>query len=159
MCDPVTVGLAAISGVQSMSAISEQNSASLENRANANAAMNDEIEQSGQQYIEKQRSLVQGAFDAVLEGRADESAAYTSAIESGVQGASVKALLRNQKQVSDRNTSRTMQEMESLETQQGSNFKNITAKAQSRINSVPQTSWTIGDAAGILAPIVKSGME
>lgn len=159
MCDPATIGMAALSGIQSASAIGEQNSASATNRVNANNAMNDEIEQSGKQYIEQQRSLIQGGFDAVLQGRADEATAYTSAIENGVQGASVKALMRSQKQITDRNKGRTLQEMSSLSDQQGANFKHIAAKAQGRINSVPTTKWTIGDTAKVLAPIVKSQME
>ena len=159
MCEPTTIAMASLSAIQSASAISDQNKASAANRVNANDAMNDEIEQSGKQYIEQNRSLIQGGFDAVLQGRADEATSYTSAIENGVQGASVKALMRSQKQITDRNAGRTRQEMTSLSDQQGANFKHIAAKAQGRINSAPTTGWTIGDTASVLAPIVKAEME
>jgi len=159
MCDPLTLGMAALSGIQSASAIGDQNKAASDNRANALQAQNAEIEQSGKQFIEQNRSLIQGGFDAVLQGRADEATAYTSAIENGVQGASVKALLRSQKQITDRSKSRGAQEMSSLLDQQGTNLKHIGAKAQARINSVPTTRWTLGDTAGLLSPIIKSQME
>lgn len=159
MCDPATLGLAAISGIQSMSSISSQNKASAANTANALEANNNETEQTTAQYIEQQRSLLQGGFDAILKGRANESTAYTSAIQSGVQGASIKALLRDQKQKTARSAVRTGQEMTSLQNRTGASYEHIAAKTQGRINSVAPTGFTIGDAAGILAPIVKSQMD
>lgn len=159
MCDPATLGMAALSGIQSMSAINAQNEASAQNRANALQAANDEREQSDFKMIEENRSLIQGGFDATLAGRANEAIAYTSALENGVQGASLKALMRDGKQKTARSATRTGQEIKSLTTQQSVNYRGITTKTQGRINSVPTTGWTLGDTAGVLAPIVKSQME
>lgn len=159
MCEPTTIAMASLSAIQSGAAISSQNEASAANRANSLTSMNDEIEQSDLSYIEQNRSLLQGGFDAILEGRANESIAYTSAIENGVQGASVKALLRDGKQKTGRSAVRTQQEIQSLGNQQGANLNHINAKAKGRINSVSPTSWTIGDTAKVLSPIVRAEME
>lgn len=159
MCDPLTIAMAGLSAASSASAIGAQNSAAVKNDAHAKAAMNDEYVSSTEQYIEQNRSLIQGGFDAVLEGRANESIAFASAIENGVQGSSVKALLRDRRQKSSRSAGRTEQEMKSLKDQTGANYKHIRSKAQGRINSVPTTSFGLGDAANALSPIVKGLME
>lgn len=159
MCDPLTIAMAGLNAASSASAIGAQNSAAVKNDAHAKAAMNDEYVSSTEQYIEQNRSLIQGGFDAVLEGRANESIAFASAIENGVQGSSVKALLRDRRQKSSRSAGRTEQEMKSLKDQTGANYKHIRSKAQGRINSVPTTSFGLGDAANALSPIVKGQME
>lgn len=159
MCDPLTIAMAGLNAASSASAIGAQNSAAVQNDAHAKAAMNDEYVSSTEQYIEQNRSLIQGGFDAVLEGRANESIAFASAIENGVQGSSVKALLRDRRQKSSRSAGRTEQEMKSLKDQTGANYKHIRSKAQGRINSVPTTSFGLGDAANALSPIVKGLME
>lgn len=159
MCDPVTASLMALQTISTASEISEQNGAAAANAGNAKTAMNDEIVSTTGQYIEQNRSLLQGGFDEILAGRAAQSTAYTSAIENGVQGASVKAVLRSNAQKTSRSMGRTGQEMDSLSRQTGANFKHITSKAQGRINSVPTTSFGIGDLAKIAAPAVQSQME
>ena len=158
MCDP-TIAMAGLNVAKSASAIGAQNSAAVQNDAHAKAAMNDEYVSSTEQYIEQNRSLIQGGFDAVLEGRANESIAFASAIENGVQGSSVKALLRDHRQKTQRSSGRTKQEMKSLKDQTGANYKHIRSKAQGRINSVPTTSFGLGDVANALSPIVKGQME
>lgn len=159
MCDPLTIAMAGLSAASSASAIGAQNSAAVKNDAHAKAAMNDEYVSTTEQFIEQNRSLIQGGFDAVLEGRANEATAYASAIENGVQGASVKAVLRDHRQKTQRSSGRTKQEMKSLKDQTGANYKHIRSKAQGRINSVPTTSFGLGDAANALSHIVKGQME
>ena len=159
MCDPVTGGLMAINAASSISSISEQNGSAAANAANATQAANNEYASTTAQYIEQNRSLIQGGFDAILEGRAAESAAYASAIENGVQGASIKAVMRSQRQNTRRGAGRTRQELQSLRTQTGANYDHIASKQQGRINSVPTTSFGIGDLAKIATPAVESQME
>ena len=159
MCDPATLALSALSGVQSMAQVNAQNKAHAANRANALQAQNDSIDQQGQQYTEQNRSLIQGAFDAELAGRAAESAAYTSAIANGVQGASVRQMMRSKGQVASRNAQRAKQETASLRAQAGNNLRGLSTNTQSRINSVSRTKFGLGDAASMLTPIVRSQMD
>lgn len=159
MCDPITMAMSGLNAVQSMASISAQNSAAAQNHANSIQAMNDSIAQEQLSFSERNRSLLQGGFDAILEGREAESAAYASAIQNGVQGNSVKAMLRDTRRKTARNSSRTTQEMESLREQTGANLDHIHTTASGRINSVPTTSFGFGDLAGVLSPIVKSELE
>lgn len=159
MCDPVTAAAAGLQGVQTVASIGSQNAYAEANARNAKQAGTDEAEQVTARFIEDSRSLVQGGFDAVLEGRANEATAYTSALENGVQGASVKAVLRDQRRTASRNVGRTKSEMTSLEDSVSANLKHIGTKTQNRINSTPKTSLGLGDVAGILAPIARSQME
>jgi hypothetical protein len=156
MCDPLTIASAALQGVSSISAINAQNKASAENEAAAKQALNDENAQTDAQYVERNRSLIQEGFDAVLAGRAAESTAYASAIENGVQGSSIKSVLRDNRVRVGRSGSRTKAEQDSLKTQVRTSYTQARSKAEGRIASVPRTSFGFGDVAGILAPIVKS---
>lgn len=158
MCDP-TLAMAGLSAVKSISAIKDQNEAAAANRRNAITAQNNKIEEQGRQYIEQNRSLIQGGFDSVLAGRAAQADAYTAAIANGVQGNSVRAMLSNQRMASQRNTQRTNQEMSSLSDQTDANFRNIRAGTQGKINSVSTTSFGLGDAAKALTPIIRNQME
>ena len=178
MCEPITatallttigggsaaagtaaVASAGLSAASSISAINAQNRAHVANRANAMQAQNNEINDQGRQFVEQNRSLIQGGFDAILQGRAAEAEAYTSAIQNGVSGSSVRAMLRDRRQKVARNATRTQQERTSLEQQTGANFKHIGAKTQGRINSVSKTSWSLGDTAKALQPIARAQME
>jgi len=161
MCEPTTatLAMAGLSAAKSMSAINDQNEAAAANRRNAIIAQNNKIEEQGRQYIEQNRSLIQGGFDSVLAGRAAQADAYTAAIANGVQGNSVKAMLSNQRMASQRNTQRTNQEMSSLSDQTDANFRNIRAGTQGKINSVSTTSFGLGDAAQALTPIIRNEME
>ena len=157
MCDPITQ--AVLIGVSKVSEISAQNKAADANRANALTAKNNEQAQQGQSYVEQSRSLIQGGFDEILQGRSDRATAYASAIENGVQGNSVMATIRSLRQKSARGKARTQMEITSLKTQQGLSLSHIGAKAQGRINSVPRTSLGLGDVASILTPIVKAQQD
>lgn len=159
MCEPTTMAMMALSAASSASAISNQNKAAVANAENSKQAANDQYASTAQAYIEQNRSLLQGNFDSILQGRAAEAMAYTSAIESGAQGASVKSTLRSINQKTKSSTVRAGQEMDSLRSQVGANFDNIRATTQGRINSVSTSRWTLGDTAGVLAPIVKAEME
>lgn len=167
MCEPVTLATilssgaasAGLSAVSSVAGISAQNNAAASNATNAIASMNNEIATTTDQYIEQNRSLVQGGFDAILAGRAAEAEGYTSAISNGVQGASVKAMLRDSKQKTARGAGRTGQEMASLRQQAGASFKHIGSKTQGRINGVATTSFGFGDLAQIAAPMVNAQMD
>jgi len=158
MCEPLTLMTAAsmgLSTIGSVAGIQNQNRAAVANSRNARAAMNDEIVTTTEQYIEQNRSLLQGSFDSILAGRSDAALAYTSAIENGAQGASIKAILRDNRQRTGRNQSRFQNESDSLATQAGANYRHITSKAQGRINSVPTTSFGLGD----LAKIAGAGLQ
>jgi len=159
MCEPTTIAMAGLSAVGSMSEIGAQNDAAVANAANAKTAMNDQYADQSRQYVEQNRSLIQGGFDSILAGREAESDAFTSAIANGVQGASVKAMFLDTRQQTARSATRTRQEMESLEGQVNANFKNIRSGTQGRINSVPTTSFGLGDAAQALTPIIRYEME
>ena len=159
MCDPVTLAMSALQGVGSVAGIQGQNSYAAANATNANQSANDQYAASQLEFVEKSRSLIQGGFDQVLAGREAESSAYASALENGVQGASVKAMLRDKKQKAGRNVSRTNQELKSLTTQTGENLKHVRTQPQARINSAPTTSFGLGDIGSMLAPIVKAEME
>lgn len=174
MCEPVTlatigtmassamasgVASAGLAAVSTVSTINNQNKAAVGNARNAKLAMNDEQATTTEQYIQQNRSLLQGGFDAILAGRAAESEAYTSAIQNGVQGASVKAVLRDRSQKTSRGAGRTNQEMDSLSRQTGANLNHIRSKAQGRINSTPTTSIGFGDLARIAAPVVNAKMD
>jgi hypothetical protein len=151
--------MAGLSLIGTMNTINNQNDHAEANAQNAKIAANQEREGTDASYIEQHRSLIQGAFDSVIAGREAEATSYASAIENGVQGSSVKASLRSLRQKSDRNTARTSQEMKSLRSQTQSQYRHINAKATGRIASVPTTSFGLGDAATVLAPIVRGQME
>ena len=156
MCNvpPAVLAMSGLSIMSSAGAISAQNEQSVANAANAKQTMNDETVSTTRSFLEQNRSLIQSGFDAVLEGRADEAIAFTSAIENGAQGASVKAALRDHRQKTNRSVSRTRQEQDSLRDQTGANLKHIRSKAQGRIGSIPTTKFGLGDAASAAAPIV-----
>lgn len=156
MCDPATIAVAALNGLSSVSAINAQNQAHANNRAEALRAQNEQIDDEGRKYVEQNRSLIQGGFDAILQGRAGEAEAFTSAIQNGVQGRSVRSMLSSRGQEIARQAQRSGMERESLETQTNANFKHIRATTQGRINSVSTSSFGLGDVAGVLAPIAKS---
>lgn len=158
MCDPLSIAMAGLSAVSSAAEISAQNQASAKNAEMAVNSMNLEYAQTQDEYIERNRSLLQEGFDQVLKGRADQATAYTSALENGVQGNSIKAMLRNSRMKADTNANRYKQEQDSLRRQTSNRFSHITAKAQGRIAAVPQTSFGFGDVASALTPIVKSQM-
>ena len=159
MCDPMTAMAAGLQLVKANADIQSQNRASDANRANAVQAGNDAYKQESLSFVEQNRSLIQGGFDAVLAGRAAEAEAYTSAIESGVSGASIKAMLRDSRQRATRSANRAGQEIASLGQQAAVNLQHIRSTTLGRINQVPRTKFGIGDAAGVLAPIVQSQME
>lgn len=155
MCDPVVGAQVALSVMSSAGQISAQNKHAANTAEHAKVAMNDEQASTTAGFIEQNRSLIQGGFDAILAGRAAESTAYASAIESGVQGASVKATLRSLKQNTERSAGRTKQEMKSLSDQHGMNMNHIVSKAKGRMAGAPTTGFGLGDTAQALAPIVR----
>lgn len=158
MCAP-TLALAAISGAQSIASINAQNDAAEANADAAIANQNSQSQSEIQKYIEQSRSIIQGGFDSVLQGRANEATAYSSAIENGVQGASIKHMLRQKQVETKRSLGRSKNERDSLEGQVGASLRHISSNTQGRINSVAPTGFGLGDAAGILTPIVKNQME
>lgn len=158
MCDPMTIAMAGLNAVGQMSAINAQNDAAARNRQVALQAMNEEQAQNAEQYVEQQRSLIQGGFDSILQGREDAATAYASAIQNGVSGMSVRATLRDIRQTAGRNTSRNQQEQNSLRIQTQRQQRGARATAQSRINSVPTTGFNMGDLGVVLSPILRSQM-
>lgn len=153
MCNPTVLAVAKV-GVAAMGEaerVREQNEASDRNRAAARAAASDEQQSVTARYVEDQRSLVQAGMDSILEGREAEALAYTSAVESGVQGTSVAEMILEKDALQGRNQQRSQAEMASLRTQVGIDFSNIDARRQSRENSVPRTKFSMAKIAGAAA--------
>jgi hypothetical protein len=154
----MTIAMAGLNAVGQMAAINEQNAAAERNRQISLQAMNEEQAQNAEQYVEQQRSLIQSGFDAVLQGREDEATAYTSALQNGVSGLSVRAVLRDARQTAGRNTSRNQQEQNSLNIQTSRAQRGSVATARGRINQVAPTSFNMGDLGVVLSPILRSQM-
>jgi len=157
MCEP-TYAMAGLKAVSTVASINAQNEASMKNAMRARQAANNQYVQNAEKYIQDNRSILQAGFDRALEGREAESMAYASAIENGVQGKSVRAMLRDKNFQTTRNRMRTQQELESLESSAEARMINIHDRAEGRVASVPSTSFGLGDAAQILTPIVKKEM-
>jgi len=156
MCDP-TLAMVGVNAVSTMAGINDQNRAAMANAQNAKLAANNEYVQNQRAMIDQNRAILQNGMDMILQGRAAESRSYTSAIQSGVQGSSVRALMREKGFAATRNRQRNRQEMEGLKSATTTRNEQTRAKAKARIASVPTTSFGIGDALGIVAPIAKYG--
>lgn len=151
MCDPTMMAIMKVGGqaVGTMAKINEQNAASNRNSAAARAAAVGEYQSINSRYVEDQRGLIQAGLDMTLEGRAAEAVAYTSSVENGVQGTSVAEMILDNRAKRGRNTNRNEQEMASLRENVGIDLSNIDTKRQQRENSVPRTSFGVGDALKI----------
>lgn len=158
MCDP-TLATVGLNAVGTMAGISSQNRAAAANARNAKSAANDQYVQNSRSYIDESRSILQSGMDMVLQGREAESRAYTSAIQSGVTGTSVRALMRDKGLAATRNRQRNQQDLAGLKTSTETRNKQSRATARARIAQMPSTSFGIGDAASILAPIPKYGSK
>lgn len=158
MCDP-TLATVGINAIGTMSSINAQNEAALANAQNAKLAANNEYVQNTRQMLDQNRAILQTGMDLTLQGREAESRAYTSAIGSGVQGSSVRALLRDKRFASTRNRQRNQQEQTGLKNALKTRNEQARSRAEGRIASQPMTSFGIGDALGILAPIPKYGSK
>lgn len=158
MCDP-TLAMVGVNAVSTMAGINQQNAAAAANAQNAKLAANNEYTQNSRAYIDQSRSILQTGMDLVLQGREAESKAYTSAIQSGVQGASVRALMREKGFAATRNRQRNQQELAGLQSATETRNEQVRAKAKGRIASVPTTSFGLGDALSIVAPIPKYGSK
>lgn len=156
MCDP-TLAMVGLNAAGTMARIGQQNAAAEANARQAISAGNTEMVSDHRRYIEDSRSLIQQGMDAVLQGRSAESTAYTSAIQSGVRGASVRAVMRDKRMTMGRNTRRTSLELDSLESAADARGREVRAKVKGRIAQVPGTRFGLGDAVSILAPIPKYG--
>ena len=150
MCDPtlLAIGKVATTAMAEGERVREQNEANARNTAAARAASSDSQQSTVARYVEDQRSLIQAGLDSTLEGREAEALAYTSAIESGVQGTSVNEVIMEKRALEARNANRSKQEMDSLRTNVGIDFANIDAQRQSRENSVPRTKFSMAKIAG-----------
>ena len=153
MCDPtmMAVGKVGVAAMAEGERVREQNLASSKNSMAARTAATNENMSTTQRYVQDQRSLIQAGMDSVLEGRAAEALAYTSASENGVQGTSVNEVIMEKRALEGRNSNRSQQEMESLKTNTGIDFSNIDTKRQNRENSVPRTKFSMVKIAGAAA--------
>jgi len=158
MCDP-TLATVGINAFSTMSSINSQNEASLANAQNAKLAANNEYVQNTRQMIDQNRAILQNGMDLILQGREAESLAYTSAAGAGVRGASIRALMADKRFTMTRNKQRNRQEQEGLMNALQTSNEQARAKAEGRIASQPMTSFGLGDALGILAPIPKYGSK
>ena len=154
MCEPTT--LAATMAVAQFGTkiisettrVNEQNAASSRNTSAARAGAASSYQSTTAKYVENQRSLIQAGLDSVLEGRANEALAYTSAVENGVQGTSVAEVIMEKRSLEGRNKQRSSQEQSSLRTNVGIDFQNINAKREERENSVSRTKFSMARIAG-----------
>ncbi len=153
MCDPtmMAVGKVGAAVIGEQERVREQNEAHAKNSMAARTAATNENMSTTQRYVQDQRSLIQAGLDSVLEGRAAEALAYTSAIENGVQGTSVNEVIMEKRALEGRNQNRSQQEMDSLRTNVGIDFTNIDAKRQNRENSVPRTKFQMAKIVGAAA--------
>lgn len=158
MCDP-TLAMVGINAASSFAGISAQNSASNANAQNAKLAANNEYTQNTRSYLDENRAILQTGLDLILQGREAESRSYTSAIGSGVQGSSVRSLMRESAFATARNRQRNRDEQTGLRNSLKTSNEQTRARTEARIASVPRTSFGIGDALGILAPIPKYGSK
>lgn len=158
MCDP-TLAMVGINAASSFAGIGAQNAASDANAMSAKLAANNEYVQNTRAYIDETRSILQSGMDLVLQGRAAESMALTSSIQSGVQGSSVRALMRDMSFASARNRQRNQQELQGLKSATTTRNEQTSARTKARIESVPRTRFGLGDAVSILAPIPKYGSK
>lgn len=160
MCDPtmMAIGKVGTAVMKESARVSEQNTASAKNSMASRIAASNENMSTTQRYIQDQRSLIQSGLDSVLEGRAAEALAFTSAIENGVQGTSVNEVIMEKRSLEGRNASRLDAEMDSLRTNVGIDYTNIDARRQNRENSVPRTSFQIAGIAGAAADAASSLM-
>ena len=158
MCDP-TLAMVGVNAVSTMSGINAQNKAAMQNAQNAKLAANNEYVQNTRSYLEENRAILQTGMDLILQGREAESMAYTSAIGAGVQGGSGRALMREASFATSRNKQRNRQEQAGLRASLKTSNEQARSTAEGRIASVPTTSFGIGDALGIIAPIPKYGSK
>jgi hypothetical protein len=153
MCDPtmMAMGKVGVAAFAEGERVREQNEAHAKNSMAARTAATNENMSTTQRYVQDQRSLIQAGMDSVLEGRAAEALAYTSAVENGVQGTSVNEVIMEKRALEGRNSNRSQQEIESLRTNTGIDFSNIDTKRQNRENSVPRTKFSMAKIAGAAA--------
>lgn len=147
----MAVGKVGVAVMSENERVNEQNTASAKNSMASRTAATNENLSTTQRYVQDQRSLIQAGMDSILEGRAAEALAYTSAIENGVQGTSVNEVIMEKRALEGRNSNRSQQEMESLRTNVGIDFTNIDARRQNRENSVPRTKFSMAKIAGAAA--------
>jgi hypothetical protein len=158
MCDP-TLGMVALNAVGTVAGIQSQNSHSAAVAANARQAANNQYAAESSNYVQQNRALIQGGFDAILEGRAKEAIAYTSAIENNGAGNSLRAVLADRRGKTGRGMDRFAQEADANKAQLDTKFKSIETQAAGRMASAPPTSFGLGDLVGIVAPIPKYGSD
>ena len=144
-----TVGTAAATGLTIGTTIHGQNQQAKMFEANAKAANQAKIYEDqavNEDLALKQEVAAEEMINRDMEARKKKSTAFASALESGVRGNSVDALLSELEASALRGNTITARNLEVDRRTAGRQFESNTRTAQSRINSVAKPSKT---AAGL----------
>lgn len=137
MCDAGTMLSAGASVFEKMEQQRATNEHAAKTRANAVRAQNDEGDSAQQRFTEDNRTAVQEAYEAALEGRQTLSSQINQAADSGVMGISVNDVLFAQTATNARVSNKFDQELRSRKTQFEINMAGLGATTQNQINSAP----------------------
>lgn len=138
MCDPVTMAtiFAISAGAKhnaDVEATNAYNKAANQTQKNAITAAQNQYVQQQQQFIEESRAAQQEGYDAALAKEAAISTGRVSAINAGVTGVSVNALLADEIGKGARNQGRITDKMNNLELGFITGAKNAQSTAEQRI--------------------------
>lgn len=137
MCDAGTMLSAGASVFEKMEQQRATNEHAAKTRANAVRAQNDEGDSAQQRFVEDNRTAVQEAYEAALEGRQTLSSQINQAADSGVMGISVNDVLFAQTGSNARKDNKFVQELNSRKTQFEINMAGLGSQTQNQINSAP----------------------
>lgn len=137
MCDAGTMLKAGASVLEQAEKQRQTNEHAARTRASAVAAQNDEGDSAQQRFVEDNRTAVQEAYEAALEGRQTLSSQINQAADSGVMGISVNDVLFAQTGTNARKDNKFTQELQSRKTQFEINMAGLSAQTQNQINSAP----------------------
>lgn len=152
MCDAGTMLSAGASVFEKMEKQRVTNEHAAKTRANAVRAQNDEGDSAQQRFVEDNRTAVQEAYEAAMEGRQTLSSQINQAADSGVMGISVNDVLFAQTGANARKDNKFDQELKSRKTQFDINMAGLSATTQNQINSAPvDNSNPLMAAAGPIA--------
>lgn len=137
MCDAGTMLKAGASVLEQAEKQRQTNEHAARTRAAAVRAQNDEGDSAQQRFVEDNRTAVQEAYEAALEGRQTLSSQINQAADSGVMGISVNDVLFAQTGTNARKDNKFTQELQSRKTQFEINMAGLGAQTQNQINSAP----------------------
>ena len=147
MCEPVTIGMtilgAASAAMSHQSAVAEADATNDAAAATHDSARQTTINQHTQEtrkFVEESRVNVEEGFDATLEKRAAMAAAEVIGGTSGVDGASVDAMIAAEAQKGARNVYRTKDAQENARLDFTAGVNAATDQGNARIAATPFVS-------------------